>query len=212
MGFSKLYLKSQIIKEAAVTFYNPSSTHGEVEEAGKICFLKWYGAPARQTSLNQYRFQSFMRSVANIKPDISSLPPTENAAKQHSRRTYHQVQQWLGNELPPQEWGWKHVGDTLVPITTEDPPAPEVLLKTIFCRCTKDCGSGKCGCRKAMLNCSAACLHCQGKCLNGVPVYDEDDDEDDVEPLQQEPPTTEDEDAMDEEPLPGPSRPKRMKT
>lgn len=47
VGFSKLYLKSQIIKEAAVTFYNPSSTHGEVEEAGKICFRKWYGAPAR---------------------------------------------------------------------------------------------------------------------------------------------------------------------
>lgn len=105
VGFSKLYLKSDIIKKAAVIFYNPSSTHSEVEEAGKMCFLKWYGAPARQTSLNKYRFQSFMRSVANIKPDISSLPPTESAAKQQSRRTYHQVQQWLGNELPPEEWG-----------------------------------------------------------------------------------------------------------
>jgi len=46
----------------------------------------------------------------------------------------------------------------------------------------------------------------------GTPRNSSDDDEDDVEPLQQEPPTTEDEDAMDEEPLPGPSRPKRMKT
>ncbi|KAG5879715.1 hypothetical protein JTB14_000393 [Gonioctena quinquepunctata] len=164
-----------------------------------------------KTDLSQpVRFQSFMRSVANIKPEISALSPTESAAKQHSRCTYHQVHQWLGNELPPQECGWKHVGDTLVPITTEDPPAPEILLKIIFCRCTKDCGSGKSGCRKAMLNCSTACLHCQGKCLNNVPV-DEDDDEDDVEVLQQEPPTTEDKDAMDEEPLPGPSRPKRMK-
>ncbi|KAG5898871.1 hypothetical protein JTB14_003265 [Gonioctena quinquepunctata] len=62
-----------------------------------------------------------------------------------------------------------------------------------------------------MLNCSTACLHCQGICLNGVPV-DEDDDEDDVEAHHQDPPTTEDEDAMDEKPLPGPSRPKRMRT
>ncbi|CAH2107271.1 unnamed protein product [Euphydryas editha] len=66
-----------------------------------MCFFKWYGAPTRLTSLNQYRYQLFMRSVVKIKPDFSSLPPTnENAAKQHSRRTYHQVQLWLGNELP----------------------------------------------------------------------------------------------------------------
>lgn len=211
VGFSKLYLKSEIIKEAAVIFYGPSSTYSEVEKAGKMCFLKWYGAPAKVTSLNQFRFQSFLRSVANIKPDFNSLPPTENAAKQHSRRTYHQVQLWLGNELPPQEWGWKREGDVLVPITTEDTPAPEVLLKTIFCRCTKDCGSGKCGCRKAMLNCSAACLHCQGKCLNVVSVDEHDSEDDDIESLQQEL-STEDECALEKESLSGPSRPKRRKT
>ena len=44
-----------------------------------------------------------------------------------------------------------------------------------------------------------------------MPVEDDEDNEDDVEPLQQEPPTAEDED-IDEEPLPGPSWPKRMKT
>lgn len=105
VGFLKLYLESEIIKQAAMTFYNPSSTYDQVERAGKMCFLKWYKAPKRQTSLNQYRFQLFTRSVANMKPEISSLPPTENAAKQHSRRTYHQVQQWLGNELPPNNGG-----------------------------------------------------------------------------------------------------------
>lgn len=89
-----------------------------------------------------------------------------------------------------------------MPITMENPPAPEVLLKTIFCRCTKDCMIGKCGCRKAMLSCSAACLHCQGKCLNSIPVEDEDDEE-------QEAPTTTDKDAMDEQP--GPSNSKKMK-
>ncbi|CAI6360637.1 unnamed protein product [Macrosiphum euphorbiae] len=65
-----------------------------------MCLLKWYKAPKRQTSLTSIA-SSRWRSVANMKPEISSLPPTEIAAKQHSRQTYCQVQQWLENELPP---------------------------------------------------------------------------------------------------------------
>lgn len=104
-----------------------------------------------------------------------------------------------------------------MPITTDDLPVPEVLLKTIFCRCAKGCDSGKCGCRKAMLKCSTACLHCQEKCLNGSVSLDEDDGEDeedngedDEEFLQQES-STEDEGALEERTLSGPSRPKRIK-
>uniref|UniRef100_A0A8D8RXL4 Uncharacterized protein n=1 Tax=Cacopsylla melanoneura TaxID=428564 RepID=A0A8D8RXL4_9HEMI len=78
------------------------------------------------------------RLLANGKPDISSLPPTEGAARQHLYRPYHQVQQWLGNNLPPQDWGWTMKGDVLVPNQTEDPPAPQVLLQTIFCRFMKE--------------------------------------------------------------------------
>lgn len=102
-----------------------------------------------------------------------------------------------------------------MPITTNDLPAPEVLLKTIFCRCAKGCGSGKCGCRKAMLKCSAACLHCQGKCLNGVSLGEDDgEDEDngeDCEEFLQKEPSTEDEGALEEGLLSAPSRPKRIK-
>jgi len=109
----------------------------------------------------------------------------------------------------PREWEWEHIGDALVPITKEDLPASEVLLETIFCRCTKDCIIGKCGYRKAIMTCSVACLRCQGKCLNSVPVAIEDD-KDDIVPVQQRPSTRADEDAIDEKP--GPSSSKRMKT
>ena len=34
-----------------------------------------------------------------------SLPTTNDAAKYHSYRVYHQVQTWLGNILDPTEWG-----------------------------------------------------------------------------------------------------------
>ncbi|MBW0528211.1 hypothetical protein O181_067926 [Austropuccinia psidii MF-1] len=166
VGFFKLYLESEIITQAAMTFSNISSTYDQVEKAGKMCFLKWYKAPKKQTSLNQYRFQSFTRSVSNMKPEISYLPPTENAAKQHSRRTYHQVQQWLGNELPPKNGGGN----------VKEKPWCQLQQKIY--------------------------QHLS------VPVTDEDD-EDDIEPVQQESPTTADEDAMDEQP--GPSSSKRMK-
>ncbi|KAJ8868509.1 hypothetical protein PR048_030037 [Dryococelus australis] len=54
--------------------------------------------------------------------------------------TYHQVQQWLGNELSPELWGWARIpGNHLAPVHAEDPVAPEEILKMIFCRCTKDC-------------------------------------------------------------------------
>jgi len=86
-------------------FSNPSSTYDQVEKARKMCFLKWFKAPKIQTSLNQYRFQSFTKSVANMKPEISSLPPTENAAKQNSRFTYHQVASGSGMSCLPKNWG-----------------------------------------------------------------------------------------------------------
>lgn len=88
-----------------------------------------------------------------------------------------------------------------MPITTENPSAPEFLLKTIFYRCTNDCGSDKCGYRKAMLNCSTACL----QCLNGVPV-DENDDEEKQDSL-----TIENKDDMVKKPLSGPLSPKATK-
>ncbi|KAJ8872407.1 hypothetical protein PR048_026011 [Dryococelus australis] len=64
---------------------------------------------------------SFTQSVSKAKPDISALLPTEGAARQHSFRVYHQVQLWLGNELPPELWGWGHKQNRLMPVTTEDP-------------------------------------------------------------------------------------------
>lgn len=36
----------------------------------------------------------------------ASLPPTDAGAWFHSLRTYHQVQKWLGNDLPTTQWGW----------------------------------------------------------------------------------------------------------
>ena len=42
------------------------------------------------------------------------------------------MQLWKGNELKPEEWGWKHVDSQLRPKLSDLPPAPDDLLKTII--------------------------------------------------------------------------------
>uniref|UniRef100_A0A8D8RSN3 Uncharacterized protein n=1 Tax=Cacopsylla melanoneura TaxID=428564 RepID=A0A8D8RSN3_9HEMI len=50
--FCRLYLKSPDLKEAAAVFSDPSASQEDVHKAGITCFLKWYGAPTKETSLN----------------------------------------------------------------------------------------------------------------------------------------------------------------
>ncbi|CAG9820117.1 unnamed protein product [Phaedon cochleariae] len=117
VAFAKLYLKSREVHKAAAVFSDPSSTTAQVQKAGETCILRWYGAPAEEVTLNAFRYNSFLKSVAIIKPDISSLPPSKGATKQHSLRTFHHVQVWLGNDLPPQMHGWKIEDNCLVPVS-----------------------------------------------------------------------------------------------
>lgn len=100
-------------------------------------------------SLNKYRFSCFAKSATKSKVMLQSLP-TEDAAEKHSFRVYHQIQVWLGNPKNPEEWGWEMENGHLSPVKTNKAPAPDSLLKTIFCNCakTKSCDTMACGCRK----------------------------------------------------------------
>ena len=62
---------------------------------------------------------------------MASLPLTDAIAQFHCLHTYLQVKKWLGIDLPPTEWGWKMTENGLVPITTNEDPAPPDLLKII---------------------------------------------------------------------------------
>jgi len=70
---------------------------------------------------------------------LAALPPTSAAAREHSFRVYHQVQQRSGVELPPTEWGWELINGQLQPVLTRQLPAPEKLLTLISCNCKSGC-------------------------------------------------------------------------
>lgn len=62
----------------------------------QILIALYGGTPGQ--SLHELRYDCFARSMTKSKFNLASLPPTKAAARQHSFRSYHQVQQWLDNK------------------------------------------------------------------------------------------------------------------
>lgn len=174
----KLLQKEFILDDVVKTFNNENAIQSEVRAAGETLFLMVYGEKQnRNISLDSFRFEQFKISLQKQKSRLELLPPTSQAAAQHSLRVFYQIQLWLGNKKNPEEWGWKKVNGSLQPVTTLLEPAPESILQLISCNCKTDCSS-RCGCRKAGLRCSEICGHCQGmQCLNACmePICDSED-------------------------------------
>lgn len=165
---------TDLMMEIVDIFNDPNSTKTSIISAGEKFFLSLYGGDNSVVSLNSLRHTNFTKLVAkapiHTKIQLAALPPTSDAAKQHSLRVYHQVQNWLNNELPPCEWGWSIVNNNcLYPITTEQPPAPENLMKLISCNCKCGC-ERSCGCKRAGLKCSLLCGYCRGNGCNNSQV------------------------------------------
>lgn len=163
-------------------FKNEHATADEVANAGEKFLLALYGSKDKENiDLDKYRYQCFVKSVTKSKFNLASLPPTSAAARQHSLRTYHQVQQWYGCSKEAEEWGWKKTQTGITPVTTLKDPAPKALLVILSCKCKTNCGRA-CGCRKAGLKCSMICGVCNGKtCENVTQVTLDESDEDDLD-------------------------------
>ena len=110
--------------------------------------------------------QKIASSSSRVNPE--SLPPTLAAAKYHFFRVFFQVMTWMNHDFDPKSWGWKEGDSGLEPIMTDNPPAPESLLKIIRCKCKEDgCATQNCTCKKHGLACTFACKRCQGiTCCN----------------------------------------------
>ena len=84
--------------------------------------LAQYGATRNMLSLNTQIHHCFMKAVTpwpgHRQMQLATLPPTSASAREHSWRTYHQVQSWLGNEGLSSDWGWDLVNGQLHPVLT----------------------------------------------------------------------------------------------
>ena len=100
---------------------------------------------------------------------IDSIPPTQAALIEHTKRAAYQAGHVLGQmflpapKLPsPADWGWvsTSTGGWEVKWTTL-PEASKACRELLRCCCKKWC-RGKCKCVKAQLQCTALCL-CGGQ-------------------------------------------------
>jgi hypothetical protein len=108
----------------------------EVEQAGERALVCLYGGKKTET-LNELRARMFSEKVTTSASSVQvkSLPPTSDAAKNHSRRVYLLAQVWMGSEdLSPSDWGWQLLDERLQLRKMDSLPAPEFLLKIIRCQ------------------------------------------------------------------------------
>jgi hypothetical protein len=85
-----------------------------------------------------------------------------------------QIQSWLGVNCDPLIWGWTTRDGLLYPETTDLPPAPANILKSIRCGCKGNCDILRFSCKKNGLDCSVACKNCKGlSCKNSSEIFDD---------------------------------------
>jgi hypothetical protein len=163
-------------------FDTASASTADVVAAGENALVCLYNGKPEE-GLDSLRHKRLCEKVATSTSHVQtqSLPPTAAAAKYHSLRVYHQVQQWKGtaDELLPPYWGWKESDGGIITVLTDLPPAPPDLLQIIGCSCRTDCSSLKCTCKKHGIECSVACSNCKGSGFANSFNSECDDDEDD---------------------------------
>lgn len=168
MKFVNTLEKSKYLQDAVEIFKDDCVTADEIDTVGQKFLEAIYGDKRTQTSLDSIRYDRFTKTITKTNINLASLPPTQAAARQHSLRTYHQVQMWLGRDNDPLKWGWKTTKDGLLPVTTSKEPAPPEVLKNVSCKCEKGCRGG-CSCRKAGMKCSYICFECKGQSCTNTP-------------------------------------------
>lgn len=149
--------KNPFLRSTVKLFKETDVNPAIIETAGESFLVALYGGSKNDT-LDSLRYLRFAKSVTKSKCNLASLPPTKEAARYHSFRTYHQVQAWYNVQTNPLEWGWQRNKHGLTPVTIRKDPAPQSLLKLISCKCKTTCG----GCRKMGLKCSIICGTCNG--------------------------------------------------
>ena len=168
-------------KECADKFMNTNSKE-EACRIGEEALVGLYnGVPLEGLNLLRFRRFTFKVMTSSKFVEVHTLPPTSNAAHFHNLRVFHQVKEWIGeaDNMEAKDWGWSIEDNICVPIRSSLPPAPDELLKTIYCRCKTNCDSKRCNCRKHGLECSVACTECRGNtCSNMSACEDQDSDSD----------------------------------
>ena len=122
--------------------------------------------------------------------DASKLPPTKAALKYRIYRCHYISLVLKSCDMPlqhlpdPTGFGWENSNGNLIPIMTDQLPAPVGLIELCMCSCKGICDTARCSCHKNKLVCTEMCK-CSNECINDgrddaieINVTDSEDEED----------------------------------
>ena len=115
------------------TFDKQNATPKEISQSGAKLFKILYGGKVNGTLADLRRLMFSEKNATcktGVKPEV--LPPTYEAARQHSLRVFFQVSDWkcLGFDTPliPNEWGWFCDDTGFHPIPCLQAPALQMIF------------------------------------------------------------------------------------
>ena len=137
----KLFLNNPHLLQLASIFLKPDQSSDDIKNAGgKVATILYCGNCNDDFGMlrKQILAKKMMTSKSFVEP--KHLPPTKHSLKYHSYRAYFHILKWMNIPgIKAENWGWKTVNNSLVPIITDHNATPDKLLAIIQCKCKTDC-------------------------------------------------------------------------
>ena len=144
-----------------------------------VCIL--YKPSGSVESVRELRWSLFAQNGKEGR----QLPPTLGTLKPHTERAFFMALVWKSsckpcpNIPPPTHYSWQLQDGNLIPVLSENPPAPKALLELRRCSCSSSCMTNRFGCRKNTLVCTDAC-GCSDGCENSEDYIAEIEEEEEL--------------------------------
>ena len=159
----KIILQNQRYKTAFSEIGANWDLSNEVLDTIEEFTCKLYSRNTKFRKVNQLRYEMFRSKRGDV--ESGQLPPCQNTLFQHTFRANYQSAIWrrsLENfpdiPDPTQGHGWVMNEDNKLVIQwMTTPPAPEVVLGLMSCKCSRMCRPSDCSCILNGLKCTAAC-------------------------------------------------------
>ena len=141
----------EILAPILEAFMNPDTPLEVIDREGVRLMQLIYGDISK--SLGELRYIAYRKQIANGKVTPERIPTSEGAGKQHSRRTFSTLREWILLKVNLQPHGWELRDDGFYPVYSTDPVAPIELFKLIYCNCKGNCLTNMCNCFKNNVKC-----------------------------------------------------------
>ena len=156
-----LICKNQVYREMFTDFGHEWHITEDMFQVIQAFTCSMYYLNTNIKEVNKLRYEMFR----SRKGDISSglLPPCEDALRQHTNRANYQAAIWRRSldsspqiPSPTDGHGWNLIDGELGICWLTRPPAPDVVLELMACKCPRRCDE-TCPCVMNGLSCTPAC-------------------------------------------------------